>query len=123
MGIKKIVLMLLFVMMGLMHAEATPPTHVTLTYDIEKKMLHVSAKHATESLDRHYLRRIVIYKNEQEVDAFNLTRQKMPSGIEEDIAMEAQQGDRIAVSIYCKKGGEGKGDMTVTVIPKDEETK
>lgn len=123
MGIKKIVLMILFIMMGLAHVEATPPTNVTLTYDVEKKMLHVSAKHATESLDRHYLRRVVIYKNDQEVDAVNLTRQKMPSGIEEDIALEAQQGDRIAVSIYCKKGGEGKGEMTVTVVPMDAETK
>ncbi len=111
-------LILLAIVVGCFNqAGATPPSGIKLTYDVEKQVLHISAAHPSENMGKHYLRRIVIYKNDQEADALNLSRQKIPAGLEEDVSLAAQGGDKLSVEIFCYKGGSGKGEMT---IPKEE---
>ena len=103
------------------NAWATPPSSLTLTYDVDKQMLHVSAVHASERLDKHYLRRIVVFKNNEEIDTVNLTRQKAPSGVEEDIPVETVGGEKLSVQIYCSKGGLGRGEVDVPVPSTEKE--
>ena len=42
---------------------ATPPTSITLTYDIAKGSLHVVAAHESFDLDKSYVRLMNVYVN------------------------------------------------------------
>ena len=80
----------------------------------------MSATHATDKLHKHFLRRIVIYRNDLQVDSVNLPFQRSPAGIEQDIAVPAAGGDKISVTVACSKGGEGKADVVVPIPVKEE---
>ena len=38
---------------------ARPPTEINLSYDLEKKNLHVEARHVTKNPRKHFIRQIV----------------------------------------------------------------
>ncbi|MBI4308850.1 MAG: hypothetical protein HY591_00810 [Candidatus Omnitrophica bacterium] len=96
---------------------ATPPSDMSLTYDKEKNIVHVSAKHPSGRLERHYVRRLVIYKNDGPVETLNFPRQKLAAGLEEDIELKAGPGDRISIEAFCSQGGSGKAQIE---IPQDK---
>ncbi len=123
MEIKRSFLLVLAVFCVSVNAWATPPQSVTLTYDLDKQLLHVSAAHPTDKLDKHFLRRIVVYKNDAQVDTVNLPFQRSPAGVEQDIPVTAVGGDKLSVEISCSKGGVGKGEVNVPIPPKDETKK
>lgn len=99
-------------------AYATPPSEVTLSYDKAKQVLHVVAKHPSDRLTRHYLRHLVIYRNDVAVDTLSFARQMYAWGMEEDVALPAEGGDLIRIEMFCSKGGIGKGQ---TQVPADDE--
>ena len=123
MGIRKYSLFIVIFVFTVSLVGATPPSSVNLKYDLEKQTLYIEAAHVSENLDRHYLRRIVIYKNDIQVDAITLTRQKIPTGIEEDVKVSAQGGDKLSAEVFCKKGGVARGEMTVPIPPKEDDKK
>ena len=123
MDIKRVLFMLLAALSVSVDAWATPPSSVKLTYDLDKQILHVSATHPANKLDKHFLRRIVIYKNDAELNTVYFTRQKAPSGIEEDIPVTAEGGDKIAIEVFCSQGGLGKGEVSIPVPPKENKKK
>ena len=94
-------------------ALAAPPAGIDLSYDSSKKTLHVSARHPSDRLDRYYIRKIVIYKNDTADDEVTFSRQKLASGIEEDIAYEAKPRDVIKVEIFASEGGKGSAEYEV----------
>ena len=94
-------------------ASATPPSDMSLTYDIEKSVLRVFAKHPSQRLERHYLRRLVIYKNDAAAKTVTFARQKLAAGLEEDIEFKAEPGDTINVEAFCSQGGSGKAQIEI----------
>ena len=98
-------------------ASATPPSEILLSYDTDKSILHVSARHPSERLQRHYLRRLVISKNDVVVQTVTFSSQKLASGLEEDIEFKADPGDKISVEVFCSQGGSKKAEL---LIPKPD---
>lgn len=120
MVIKRFFLTMVCAMCVALNVWATPPMDVSINYDKEKKILHVSSAHPSDHLDKHYLRRIVIFKNDVEDKSVAYPRQKMPSGIEEDIAYDAKGDDVISVKIFCSQGGIGIAQTTVAPDQKEK---
>lgn len=102
-----------FVGMTALAAFATPPSEVAITYDDAKGILHVSAGHPSQRPSRHYLRRLVIYKNGASVNELNFGFQKLAGGMEEDVPLKAGPGDRIKVELFCSQGGSGEAELTI----------
>ncbi len=102
-------------------ALATPPSALTITYDADKKNVHVSATHPSGRLERHYLRRVVLYINDKEKDSMYFPRQKLAWGMEEDIALEAKPGDKISVEVFCSQGGSAVAETVVPTPPGEDE--
>ena len=94
-------------------AWATPPTTLDLTYDPATGVLHVEAKHISDHLDKHYLRRLVIDRNGAKEKEIAYTRQKYPSKFVEDIPFIAKPGETIAVEVFCSQGGKKKVELTI----------
>lgn len=118
MGSKSFVsLMLAAITLG--NAYASPPSDITLDYDAANESLHVTAQHPTDRQNRYFLRRIVIYKNGAEETAANFGFQRLAWGIDEQLPLKAQPGDRIKAEIFCSQGGSGEAEMTVPETPAD----
>ena len=94
-------------------ASATPPSGMSLTYDSEKNILHVSARHPSERLQRHYLRRLVISRNDVVAQTVIFSGQKLAAGLEEDIEFKAGPGDKISVEVFCSQGGSAKARIEI----------
>ena len=94
-------------------AFATPPSQIELSYDALKGNLHIEAEHPSDRLDRHYLRRMVIYKNDVQDQELFYPRQTYAAKFVADTALKADPGDRIAVELFCSQGGVGRQEITV----------
>ncbi len=94
-------------------AWATPPTEMDLSYDPAQGTLHVEAKHVSDHLDKHYLRRLLLYRNGVQEQELTYTRQKYPSKFIEDIPLIAKPGEIIAVEVFCSQGGSKRAELTI----------
>lgn len=94
-------------------AWATPPTTLDLTYDPTAGVLQVEAKHISDHLDKHYLRRLVIDRNGAKDKEIAYTRQKYPSKFIEDIPFIAKPGETIAVEVFCSQGGSKRAELII----------
>ena len=112
--IKSFVFILCFMLTGMLHA--TPPSSLTITYDYQTRMLHVSVSHQSDKLEKNFIRRIVVYRNGEEDESFYFPRQKVVSGLEEDIPYEAEPGDKIEAEVFCNQGGTAKAETEVPVL-------
>lgn len=108
----------LTIFMAVSIAFATPPAEVILNYDKDTQTLHVAAKHPSDRLTRHYLRRMVIYDNDVPVNTLDFTRQQYAWGLEEDVPLVVKGGHKVRVELFCSKGGIGEGE---TEVPPDDE--
>ena len=107
---------LIYFSLGVSPVFAAPPSAMTLSYDTVKNSLHVSAAHPSDRLERHYLRRLTVYKNDEEAKTVFWARQKLPAGIEEDIDLNAVPGDHVRVEVFCSQGGFAKAEY---IVPKN----
>lgn len=98
---------------------ATPPSEVTITYNAGKELLHVVAKHPSDRLHRHYLRKMIVYKNGDADSTLYFGLQRFAWGLEEDVLLKAKPGDKLKIELFCSQGGSGEVEMTVSnaVIP------
>ena len=94
-------------------AGAHPPSNMTLDYDLEKRVLHITMKHVTNNSREHYIRLIVIYKNGEEFASYFLPYQVSPKGIDREVAMDAETGDEIKVKAICSDAG--RKEVTLTI--------
>jgi hypothetical protein len=92
---------------------ATPPTSITLTYDLAKGSLHVEAVHPSFNLDKSYVRLMNVYVNGQEVSTLNYYRQNDYNKFSDDVSLTAQAGDVIKVELFCPLGGDMSQELTV----------
>ena len=83
------------------NALATPPQSINLSYDSDKRILRVEAKHVTHKR-KHYIRKMVIYINaEENPKVLFFTRQSKPSEFIKEVSMKANPGDTIRVKLFC----------------------
>ena len=119
---KKIVIinfvLLFYVLLG--QALAHAPSKIDLTYDADKKVLHLEMTHVSTNLLKHYIRKIIIYKNEEEVQNIYLVKQTTASTVVEDVPLEAKDGDVIRVKAICAEAGYKEESLTIREKEKDK---
>ncbi|OGX24937.1 MAG: hypothetical protein A2787_03165 [Omnitrophica WOR_2 bacterium RIFCSPHIGHO2_01_FULL_48_9] len=84
---------------------AIPASKIELSYDPGKKILHTKVSHVTQRNRKHYIRSIIVYKNDQEVKSLHYVVQEKSSGVEEDIPLEANKDEVIRVKAQCTESG------------------
>ena len=94
------------------YAYAHPPSEIALTYDPDTKMLHIDIKHVSDSLRKHHIRKLIIYKNDAEFKSFSYVTQK-PPGLEEDALLDAEPGDTIRVKAVCSEAGSQEATLVI----------
>ena len=92
---------------------ATPPTSISLSYDLAKGSLHVEAVHPSFNLDKSYVRLMNVYVNGQQVSTLNYFRQSDYNKFSDDVSLTAQAGDVIKVELFCSLGGDMSQELTV----------
>lgn len=95
-------------------AMAHPPTEINLSYDLEKKNLHVEARHVARNPRKHFIRKIVVYQNDVEAAKRFYAWQTSASMLSADVALEAVTGDVLRVEAVCSEAGRKE---TTSVIP------
>jgi hypothetical protein len=106
-----IIMALVFMFPG--SALAHPPSEIKLEYNVEAQSLVVNMKHVSRDLSEHRIRRIVVFVNGNEFEAFPFVTQTSKEGQEATLAVQAKKGDVIAIKAYCSKGGIGEAEYTV----------
>ncbi len=86
-------------------AMARPPTEINLSYDLEKKDLHVEARHVTKNSRKHFIRQIAVYKNDVEAEKRFYIQQTSALMLSADVALEAVTGDVLRVEAVCNEAG------------------
>jgi hypothetical protein len=100
---------------------AHPPTDLELTYDDSQQMLHVKMTHVSHNLRKHYIRTIIVYKNDEEILQHRYpTTQTSPGGVEDDFPLKAVKGDVIRVKASCSQGGIGEQTLKIRPPQKPE---
>jgi len=113
---KRYLLIACFLLMVPRAVYATPPSAVNLSYDEEKGALLIEVKHITSNMHKHFIRKIIVYKNDKEVKSFYYTFQLSPEGTEEEFPLDVVSEDQIKVKVICKMGGSKEA---ILVIPSE----
>jgi len=95
---------------------ARPPKEINLEYDKDKKVLLMDIKHISKNPRSHYIRKVIIYLNEEEVGLFRYRVQKA-HGIKVELGLDTKEGDLIRVEAVCNKRGKLEADL---LIPLEE---
>jgi hypothetical protein len=111
---KNILLGLCFLFIFPVGSMATPPTSISLSYDLDKASLHVDAVHESDILDKSYVRMMTVSLNGEPVQSLYYTRQLNHEGFSDDVSIKAQVGDVITVEVFCTLGGSLAQSLTVT---------
>jgi hypothetical protein len=93
---------------------ATPPTSISLSYDLAKGSLHVEAAHPSFDVNKSYVRLMNIYINDSQVSTLDYFKQNSPDEFTDDVPLTAQVGDVIKVDLFCTLGGEMAQEFKVT---------
>jgi desulfoferrodoxin (superoxide reductase-like protein) len=100
--------------------QAHPPKDITAEFDNETKELAVTISHFVDDPVRHYIDKIVVELNGDEVITQKLAAQESNS---EQRALylitDAEEGDSISVTAYCSISGKKK--VTIDVVTPEEE--
>jgi desulfoferrodoxin (superoxide reductase-like protein) len=115
---KKRVAVMVILLLVAVNAQAHPPRSVALEYDKVKAELKITIAHVSSDLNEHYIRKIEVQKNQEEVISINLNRQEHPQEFSETILLDAIPEDVVSVKAFCSKGGVGTASL---LIPPDEE--
>ncbi len=95
-------------------AMARPPTEINLSYDAEAGNLHIEARHVTNNTRKHFIRKVIVYNNDEKVAERSYVQQTTASMLIEDFALEAFPGDILRVEAVCNEVGRKE---TTLVIP------
>lgn len=101
---KKVFILLFLLALGI-QAFAIPPSDILVEYNAEGKNLHVEVKHISTNIRDHYIRRLVIYKNDIELKKFTYARQTSAAALIQDLSIDAIPGDVIRVKAICNESG------------------
>ena len=99
-----IVLTIIVISSSVNMASAHPPSKIELSYDDKEQALTVDIAHVTSDVVKHHIRKITLYKNDQELESYYFVTQT-PQGLIDKIPLEAKSGDKIRVKVVCKEAG------------------
>lgn len=103
-------------------AWATPPSNIELEYDATERVLHITLRHVTHNVREHRIRRLIIYKNDEEIKSYYMPSQPSPKGIDKKVSLEAESGDEIRVKAICSEAGIGEATLTIPEVSNEEES-
>ncbi len=90
---------------GAQMSEATPPSEIQLQYDRDRKVLAIQVAHVTRDLTEHFIRKILVYKNEEAPLSYFFTRQPSADELKTEVHLELKAGDTARVKAVCSKAG------------------
>lgn len=90
-----------------------PSTGAALSYDQDSKTLKIEIKHTTSDMVKHHIRRLIVYKNKQEIQSFTIVHQTTPNSVVKEVSVDAVPGDILTVEAYCNEGGTTTQDLIV----------
>lgn len=93
---------------------------VELNYDFEGQTLLVEIKHVARDPREDYVRKLVVFKNGEEVLTKYYKVQINPSQFTEELSVEAEDGDQISVKAYAVEGGSRKQSIVVKEDKKED---
>jgi len=93
---------------------ANPPKEIKLNYDKDKKVLIVEILHITRDRTEHYIRKILVYKNQEEPISSSFVDQSTSTGFTIEIPIDLAAGDTVRIKAVCNEAGFKE---EITVIP------
>jgi len=115
---KRNLLNLLFVLSVFLLCNTTawghPASQIELKYDIEEQNLNIQLKHVSKNPRKHFIRRIFIYKNDEEVEVLRFVTQNSGKGLSVDVALDAQANDTIRIKTICNVAGRKEKTLVVS---------
>lgn len=121
---KNIVFVLLVVLILPATMQAHPPKSVDAEFDCETKVLAVNISHFVDSPSKHYIDKIVVELNGDEIITQKLKAQRTKQEQEAQYMItDAAVGDTITVTAYCSISGKKKTviDIATKVEEQEEE--
>ena len=108
-----IILAALFFLSIARPVQATPPLDVALNYSWKDELLEVKIKHPSHNLDHHFIRKIILYKNDAEAEIKHFRRQSDPYAFTVEFTISAKPGDTLKAIAFCEKGGSKEGTLLI----------
>ena len=93
-------------------AEANPPQRIELSYNQETQILTIRVYHVSQRTRTHYIRRIVVSRNDEPVTE-DLFPSQNPWGIEHQVKVETKSGDVLTVKATCSDVGMKEESLTI----------
>ncbi len=100
-------------------AWATSPSSIELTYDPQKKNLHIEIAHVAHDPREHHIRKVQVFLNEGTPIDLYFPTQTSPSQLIVDVPLSAQEEDQIRVLAICNEAGR-KEETLVVPAPEEE---
>lgn len=119
---RNLLLALMMFMLMPIASWATPPSEVTVSYDQDKQVLHVEAKHPSDRLERHFLRVMKISHDATELKTVTFPRQTLAWGLSTDVDLPTKGGEHIKVELFCSQGGHKDATIDIPEPPVDEKS-
>ncbi len=94
-------------------AQAHTPESVTLEYDFDDQVLTVHVTHPVSDPTTHYIARIVVEKNGQQVASRDYTSQESSSGMSDTFNVPAEDSDVLRATAFCSISGQSSAEITV----------
>lgn len=100
---------------------AHSPTEVELTFNEETKILTISVSHMVAKISRHYIDKIIVELNGEEIITQRFKTQS--SGAKQEVSYivpGAQVGDRFTITAHCNISGKKTNTLQVEARPQNE---
>ena len=97
-------------------ALATPPESLELSYDQVAGTMSAQGHHPTQDRFEHYIRRVIVVRNQEEPKKFYVTRQDSVSEFKITVPVKIEPGDKFHVEVYCSQGGMKAVDLEIPKI-------
>ena len=120
-AMKKILLIIGILLFGFINSVgATPPSSIELTYELDKKNLHIQIAHAAHDPHKHHIRKVEVSLNDEKPIDLYFATQTTPAFLMIDLTLEAKAGDTIRVLAICNEAGRREETL---IIPKEDKPK
>lgn len=95
---------------------ATPPETLDIQYSLDAQTLTLSGRHPTQHRLEHFIRRMIVTRNQEEPQKFYLTRQDSASEFKTTVPLKLEPGDMIKIETLCSQGGGKSAEFQVPEI-------
>ncbi len=109
---KRFVLIGIFLLMFGSRAWTTPPSQIELSYNKETEVLTIKVYHPSKSTRAHYIRRIFVYKNDEEIIKEGFPAQEA-WGMTNEVKVPTRSGDQLRVKAVCVNAGSAEETILI----------